>query len=146
MRYLTKDWFMSTQTYPMPDELKKRSDEIMASYREAQDKELLPDTLRREFMFHDGEVLAIAAGADFVVQIKSPFSDHHKITFREASVKQEIPPVGAMWLYQELYRHKSGDGYEAHILFYKHSKPEHKKVLTSDLFDTKIICKDILLE
>ena len=146
MRYLTKDWFMLVQTYPRPDELKNKLDGIAASCQEAQNKESLPDALRRNFMFHDGEVLEITAGADFIVYIKSPFSSYHKITFRKASVKQEMPPVGAVWLYQELYRHKSGDGYEAHILFYKHSKPEHKKILASDLFDMKIICKDILFE
>lgn len=146
MRYLTKDWFMRMQTYPMPEELKKKLNGIAAFYQEAQNKELLSDVLRRDFMFHDGEVLEITAGADFIVHIKSPFSSYHKITFREASIKQEIPPVGAVWLYQELYRHKSGNGYEAHILFYKRSKPEHKKILTSDLFNMKIICKDILLE
>lgn len=146
MRYLTKDWFIRTQTYPMPEGLKKELDGIAASCQEAQNKELLPDALRRNFLFHDGKVLAITSGADCIVHIKSPFSGYHKITFLEASVKQEIPPVGAVWLYQELYRHKSGNGYEAHILFSKPSKPVHKKFLTSDLFDMKIICKNILLE
>ena len=146
MRYLTKDWYILGQAYPMPEERKRKWEAIIASYQEAQNKEALPDALRRNFMFHDGKVLEIAAGADFIIQIRSPFSDYHKITFREASVKQEIPPMGAVWLYQELYRHKSGNGYEAHILFSKPSKPVHKKLLTSDLFDTKIICKDILLE
>ena len=146
MRYLTKEWFMLLQTYPMPDELKGKLDGITASYHQAQDREQLPEDLRQNFMFHDGEVLGIAAGTDVVLSIKSPFSDYHKILFREAAVKGEIPPVGAVWLYQELYRHKSGSGYEAHILFFKSSKPAHKKVLAADLFEMKIVCKDLLLE
>ncbi len=146
MRYLTKDWYMLSQTYPMPDELRKKLDGIGAAYREAQDRETLPEKLRQDFMFHDGEVLEITAGTDFVIRLKSPFSDYRKVTFQDAVVRQETPPVGAWWLYEELYRHKSGVGYEAHILFHKESGPRHKKTLASDLFEAKIICRDILFE
>ena len=146
MRYLTKDWYMLCQTHPMPDELKKKLDGIMASYREAQSRENLPEKLRQNFMFHDGEALEVTAGTDFVIRLKSPFSDYRKIIFQDAVVKQETPPVGAWWLYEELYRHKSGVGYEAHVLFHKLSGPAHKGTLASDLFDTKIICRDILFE
>ena len=146
MRYLTKDWYMLSQTYPMPDELREKLDGIGAAYREAQDREALPEKFRRNFMFHDGEVLEVTAGIDFVLRLKSPFSDYHKIIFQDAIVKRETPPIGAWWLYEELYRHKSGAGYEAHILFHKASGPRHKKTLVSDLFETKIICGDILFE
>ena len=146
MRHLTKEWYMLSQTYPRPDELKKKLDGIAASCREAQDREALPEKLRQNFMFHDGEVLEVRADTDFVIRLKSPYSDYHKIIFQDAVVKQEMPPVGAWWLYEELYRHKSGVGYEAHVLFYKATGLRHKKILASDLFDTKIICRDILFE
>lgn len=145
MRYLTKDWFILCQTYPMPDELKKKMEGAVASCREAQNRERLPDKLREDFMFHDGEVLGISAGTDLTIRIKSPYSNHHKITFLDAAVKQELPPVGATWLCEELYRHKSGVGYEAHILFQKVPKME-RKISAAHLFDAKIICKDILFE
>lgn len=137
MRYLTKEWYMLCQTFPMPPELQKKLDGISAAYRQAWENEKLPDRLCRDFMFHDGEVLAVIAGTDFVIQIKSPFSDYHKITFLDAEVKQEPPPIGAWWLYEELYHRKSGAGYEAHILFSRKA---------DELFDTIIVCRDILFE
>ena len=146
MRYMTKEWYMLWQTYPMPDKLRTELGGVSALYREAQTRETLPEKLRQNFGFHDGEVLEVAAGTDFVIRLKSPYSDYQKITFQDAIVKQEMPPVGAWWLYEELYCHKSGVGYEAHILFHKASGPRHKKILLSDLFDTKIICGDILFE
>lgn len=145
MRYLTKDWYMRCQSYPKSHELEKELSGISESCRQAREKEDLPDRLRQGFMFHDGDVLAVSAGKDLIIRIKSPFSDYHTITFIDAVVKQEPLPVGAWWLYEELYRHKSGVGYEVHILSLKASGPRHKKVLASDLFDTKIICSDILL-
>lgn len=42
-------------------------------------------------------------------------------------MKQEPPVVGAVWLYRELYRHKSGRGYEAHILFEAPAGPVYRK-------------------
>lgn len=144
MRYLTKEWYIRCQSYPKPHELEKELRGISESCRRAREKEDLPDNLRRGFMFHDGDILEIVTGKDFIIHIDSPFSNYHTITFLDAAVKQEPPPAGALWLYEELYRHKSGVGYEAHILSQKASGPRHKKVLASDLFDTKIICRDIL--
>lgn len=143
MRYLTKEWYILHQTYPMPQKLKKKLEGISEACREAKGKEALSDELRRNFSFHDGTVLALTTGKDCVMQIDSPFSGYHTITFLDAIVKQEIPPVGAWWIYEELYRHKSGAGYEAHILFQKLSG---RSIQESDLFDMKIVCKDILFQ
>ena len=146
MRYLTKEWYMRCQSHPMSDELKKELNGSAESCWQAREREDLPDALRRSFMFHDGSVLEVTADTNFIIHINSPYSKYHTITFFDAVVKQEPPPVGAWWLYEELYRHKSGVGYEAHILSWKASKPMRKENLGSELFDTKIICRDILLE
>lgn len=137
MRYLTKEWYKLCQTWPMTDELRKRRDDISAAYRQAWEREQLPDHFNQNFMFHDGIVQKITTGTDFIIQIDSPFSNYHKITFLDAKVKQEPPPTGAWWLYEELYRRKNSAGYEAHILFSKGA---------DELFDTIVICRDILLE
>ena len=65
------------------------------------------------------------------------------VTFRNANVKQEPPRVGAVWLYRELYRHKSGRGYEAHILFEAPAGPVYRKICAAALIDTRIICDEI---
>ncbi len=56
---------------------------------------------------------------------------------------QEPPRVGAVWLYRELYRHKSGRGYEAHILFEAPAGPVYRKICAAALIDTRIICDEI---
>ena len=57
-------------------------------------------------------------------------------------MKQEPPRVGAVWLYRELYRHKSGRGYEAHILFEAPAGPVYRKICAAALIDTRIICDE----
>ena len=108
MRYLTKDWYIACQTDPMTPEVQKRLDEIDRAYCAAQTREALPDGLLRRFFFHDGAVREIVTGTDLTLRIDSPYSEYHTVTFRNANVKQEPPRVGAVWLYRELYRHKSG--------------------------------------
>ena len=51
--------------------------------------------------------------------------------------------VGAVWLYRELYRHKSGRGYEVHILFEAPAGPVYRKICAAALIDTRIICDEI---
>ena len=143
MRYLTKEWYIACQTDPMTPEVQKRLDEIDRAYCAAQTREALPDGLLQRFFFHDGAVRKIITGTDLTLCIDSPYSEFHTVTFRNATIKQEPPRVGAVWLYRELYRHKSGTGYEAHILFEAPAGPAHRKLRPSDLIDTKIICDEI---
>ena len=110
MRYLTKEWYIACQTAPMTPEVQKRLDEIDRAYCAAQTRETLPDGLLQQFFFHDGVVREIITGTDLTLRIDSPYSEYHTVTFRNALLKQEQPPVGAVWLYRELYRHKSGSG------------------------------------
>ena len=143
MRYLTKEWYFVFQTDPMMPEVQKRLDEIDRAYCAAQTREALPEGLLRQFFFHDGVVREIIAGTDYTLRIDSPYFEYHTVTFCGALLKQEPPRVGAVWLYRELYRHKSGTGYEAHILFESPQPPAHQKPRPSDLIDTKIICREI---
>lgn len=85
----------------------------------------------------------IITGTDLTLRIDSPFSEYHTVTFRSAKMKQEPPVVGAVWLYRELYRHKSGRGYEAHILFEAPAGPVYRKICAAALIDTRIICDEI---
>lgn len=142
MRYFTKEWYLKCQTAPQMKELR----DVVEIFQKESAKEDLPQHLREDFMFHDGEILKFETGTDCVIEIESPFSQYHKIRFCNAVMKQELPSIGAIWLYEELYKNKSGIGYEAHILFLKMIKPNHKIILSSDLFETKIICSDILVE
>ncbi len=146
MRYLTKDWYLKCQIYPQTKELKEELDNAVNAYHIDQGNEKLPTDLCKKLMFHDGIISKIETGTDIIIEIESPYSEYNRITFQNAVVKQEIPPVAASWLYEEIYPHKSGVGYEVHILLFKMMKSNHKKVLKSDLFETKIICKDILFE
>ena len=95
------------------------------------------------FFFHDGAVREIVTGTDLTLRIDSPYSEYHTVTFRNANVKQEPPRVGAVWLYRELYRHKSGRGYEAHILFEAPAGPVYRKICAAALIETRIICDEI---
>ena len=143
MRYLTKEWYIACQADPMTPEVQKQLDEIDRAYCAAQTREALPDGLLRRFFFHDGAVREIVTGTDLTLRIDSPYSEYHTVTFRGARLKQEPPRVGAVWLYRELYRHKSGMGYEVHILFDSPAGPAHRGIRPSDLIDTKIICDEI---
>ena len=115
MRYLTKEWYIACQSDPMTPEVQKQLDEIERAYCAAQTRETLPDGLLQQFFFHDGVVREIITGTDLTLRIDSPYSEYHTVTFRGARLKQEPPRVGAVWLYRELYRHKSGMGYEVHL-------------------------------
>ena len=146
MRYFTKEWFLNCQTFPMTESMRKKADEAGDAYRFACEKEKLPDNLLKNFSFHDGVIREITSGTDYILSIDSPFSEYHTVIFRSALLKQEQPIIGAEWLYEELYRHKSGIGYEAHILFFSPSGAPHKKIRESDLIDLKIICEDIVIQ
>ncbi len=146
IRYLTKDWYLKCQIYPQTQGLKEELDNAVNAYRTEQEKIKIPPDLCRKLMFHDGNISKIEIGTDCTIEIESPYSEHNRIIFINAIIQQELPPVGATWLYEEIYFHKSGVGYEVQILSFKMMKPNHKKILKSDLFETKIICKDILFE
>ena len=143
MRYLTKEWYIACQTDPMTLEAQRRLEQIDRAYRAPQTREALPEGLLQRFFFHDGVVREIIAGTDYTLRIDSPYSGFHTVTFCGARLKQEQPRAGAVWLYRELYRHKSGTGYEAHILFEAPSGPAHRGIRPSDLLDVKIICEEI---
>ena len=114
MRYLTKEWYLAGQTWPVAADVQARLDETGRAFREA-----------RTF------------------SIDSPFSGYHTVIFRHARVKQALPPAGAVWLYEELYRHKSGTGYEAHILLEAPTRSGRRRLQLADLFDLKLICSEI---
>ena len=143
MRYLTKEWYITCQTDPMTPEVRKRLDEIDRAYCAAQTREALPEGLLQRFFFHDGVVREIITGQNLTLCIDSPYSEYHAVTFCGARLKHEPPRAGAVWLYRELYRHKSGKSYEAHILFEAPAGPTHRGIRPSDLIDTKIICDEI---
>ncbi len=146
MRYLTKDWYIKCQIYPQTKALKEELDQAVNEYRAEQNSGKMPTDLCRKMMFHDGTIWNVKTGADCIMEVDSPYSEYRSIIFCDALIKQELPPSGATWLYEEIYPHKSGVGYEVHILSYKMLKPGHKTIKSSDLFDTKIICKDIMFE
>ena len=49
MRYLTKEWFLACQTWPMTAEVQRRLDETSRAFRAAQAREALPPELARDF-------------------------------------------------------------------------------------------------
>ena len=144
MRYLTKEWFLACQSCPIAPGEQKKLDDTVHAFRAAQQREALPDELREKFNFHDGVVKKSVFDSDCTLFIDSPFSSYHMLTFQNAICRQALPPVGAVWLYAELYRHKSGSGFEAHVLFSVPQKLAHKKMLPSDLLEWKIVCSDIV--
>lgn len=144
MRYLTKAWYLASQKYPLNDGEQKRLEEISSACRAAEACEVLPGGLREKFCFHDAAVRGEYHGADYVLSLDASLSPVRSVVFRDASIKGETPPDGAVWLYEELYRHKSGRGYEAHILFEAMQGEVHKRLREADLFDLKIICSDIV--
>ena len=143
MRYLTKEWYLACQAWPVTPEVQKQLDEISRACRAARAREDLPPALVQDFSFHDGVVRQIHAADDLTFTIDCPFSSYHMIIFRHARLKQPLPPCGAVWLYEELYRHKSGTGYEAHILLGDPTGSARRKPLLTELFDLKIICSEI---
>ena len=98
MRYFTKEWYLACQTVPMTQALQRQLQETGEAYRAAQAREALPDELRQHFHFHDGVVREVCAGTDYTLRIDSPFSGYHSVTFHNALIRQEQPPVGAVWL------------------------------------------------
>lgn len=142
MRYLTKEWYLACQTWPMTANVQKQLDETSRAFRAARVRENLPPELVRDFSFHDGVIRDIHAEEDLTLSIDCPFSSYHTVIFRHARVKQPLPPTGAVWLYEELYRHKSGTGYEAHILLNTPASARRNPQL-ADLFELKIICGEI---
>ena len=128
MRYLTKQWYLDCQAASITPDAQKKLD----------------DTMREKFRFHDGVIKKILCDSDCTLWISSPFSSYHSVVFQDAVCRQSPPPVGAVWLYAELYRHKSGRGFEAHVLFSAPQKPVHKKVLPSDLIEWKVVCSNIV--
>lgn len=140
MRFFTKEWYGLQQEYGLTFERKKKAalqkglDAVSEAFQQAVERENLPKELWDKFYFHDGIIRNIQEGYDYILEVDSPFSAYHKLTFCGAVVKQDKIPPGAVWLYEELYRHALG--YEAHIL--SQSGP--------DLRDTKIICGEILIE
>ncbi len=143
MRYLTKEWYLAGQTWPVAADVQARLDETGRAFREARAREDLPPELMRDLSFHDGVIREIHVGEDLTFSIDSPFSGYHTVIFRHARVKQTLPPTGAVWLYEELYRHKSGTGYEAHILLEAPTRSGRRSLQPADLFDLKIICSEI---
>ena len=146
MRYLDKNWYLKSQKYPPDDE----TYEAVKALNEAEIKSGVPEELRRDLCFHDGKIISeetvqsgaepIFSGSDYTLRIQCPYRQE-TVTFRDAIVKTERPPIGAEWLYEEVYRHKSGKGYEIHILL---EFPERRvPVHASGLIEMKIVCRDI---
>ena len=143
MRYLTKEWYLAGQAWPVTAEVQERLDETGRAFRAARAREALPPELVHDLSFHDGVIRAVHSGEDLTFSIDCPFSRHHTVIFRHARVKQTLPPVGAVWLYEELYRHKSGTGYEAHLLLEAPAGAGRRKLQLADLYDLKIVCSEI---
>ena len=116
MRYLDKNWYLKSQKFPPDDE----TYDAVKALTEAEKKSGVPEELRHDLCFHDGEVISektvqsgaepIFTGNDYTLRIRSPFNSHESVTFHDAIVKAEQSPVGTEWIYEEIYRHKSGKG------------------------------------
>lgn len=148
MKYLTKDWYLRCQTWPMPQELLDEINDTLKTYRAVQEAEPLPEGLLESFRFHDFEVLSGSQsepGADLLLRLGEPGYESRLLTFRNAFVKGTLPPPDSTLIYWELYRHKSGCGLEVHLLFH-HWKKGAKKVTAEQLFDPVIRCEELLIE
>ena len=145
MRYLTKDWYLMSQQYPMPEEIKRKVYAALKAFREAQAREEIPRELAARFRFHDFDVTEIVMGEDCVLEVDSPYSGGHKITFRSAVPGPERPAEGRpwSWIYDELYRTPEG-GYEVHVLLQSDCGPEG--VTAADLCDLVIVCSEIQIQ
>ena len=130
MRYMTKQWFAGRQTGET-----KNPAQAPALAHAARVREQLPEELDRDFHFHDGTVLAVKLGNDLTLDIKSAYSPHSRIVFMDALIRGGEPKPGDTWLYEELYRHKSGRGYEAHMLL--------QRARSEELIETRVVCGDI---
>ena len=49
MRYLTKDWYLMSQQYPMPEEIKRKVYAALKAFREAQARRRSPGSWRPAF-------------------------------------------------------------------------------------------------
>lgn len=151
MRYLDKNWHLECQK-PAFD--MDRINAAAAALNEAEANDHIPEPLKHGLCFHDGKVIsettavseaAVFSGCDYILRIDCPLNPNSVVTFHDALVKSERSPEGSNWLYEEIYRHKSGNGYEIQILFEScsgHSGPTR----LSDLIEMKIICQDIAFE
>ena len=101
MRYLTKDWYLMSQQYPMPEEVQEKVHAAWKAFREAQAREDIPQELAGRLSLHDGDVTGVVMGEDCVLAVDSPYSGSHRITFRNAvsgpeqPAEPEPPPEGA---------------------------------------------------
>lgn len=84
MRYLTKEWYLAGQTWPVAADVQARLDETGRAFREARARADLPPELMRDFSFHDGVIQEIHVGEDLTFSIDSPFSGYHTVIFRHA--------------------------------------------------------------
>ena len=145
MRYLTKDWYLMSQQYPMPEEVQEKVHDAWKAFREAQAREDIPRELAGRLSLHDGDVTGVVMGEDCVLAVDSPYSGNHRITFRNAVPGPEQPAEGRpwVWIYDELYRTPEG-GYEAHILLQSDCGPGG--VTAADLCDLVIVCSEIQIQ
>ena len=152
MKYLDKKWYLECQKSAGD---KNRIKAAITALNEAEIKHRIPENLKRDLCFHDGKVISeetvrseaepVFSGCDYILRINSPLNPHSVVIFRDALVKSERSPESAEWLYEEIYRHKSGNGYEIHILFISYSGCDRhpREVLPSDLIEMKVICQDV---
>lgn len=147
MKYLTKEWYLRCQTWPMPQELWAEIEDTIKAYREMQEAEPLPEGLLDSFRFHDFAVMSSShpePGANLLLRLGEPGYASRLLTFRSAFVKGTLPPKDSTLIYWELYRHKSGRGLEVHLLFH-HWKKGAKKVTAEQLYDPVIRCEALLI-
>ena len=152
MRYLTKNWYLECQK-PAFD--MNRINAAAAALNKAEKNDHIPEPLKRGLCFHDGKVISETtavskaapafSGRDYILSIDCPMNPHSVVTFHDALVKSERSPEGSNWLYEEIYRHKSGNGYEIHILF-ESCSGRSGPTRPTDLIEMKIICQDITFE
>lgn len=131
--YCTKE--VLSQLKRASRENKKRVEQILSEYAKVQQKQNIPDELRKKFRFHDCKVTEYKSDRDIIIYVDSCENVvKYKIIFHNANIiKQDKNLIGSMWLYDELY--SIPKGYEAHIL------------LTGDtLEELTLSCKDITIE
>ncbi|MDD3999721.1 MAG: DUF4085 family protein [Bacilli bacterium] len=133
--YCTKEIFKKLKKISY--ENKKKTDSVFHEYIKSQKEELIPQTIRERFGFHDCEVIELTGDKKDLVMLlntQGGFTNFNMITFTAAEIiKEEEHIEGSIWIYHELYTAEKG--YEAHILFWAQG----------GLKELIIRCKDIII-
>jgi len=122
------------------EDCKNKMEKVFEDYQEyecSQFSDSQPHFLKK-FMFHDSRVLSMRKkGNNYLLSFEIDADDDwsvKRVIFENATIlKKEKQLAGAWWLYEEV--HKTQEGYEICILFYKNG-----------LFEVVLKCDNVILE